>query len=60
MKNKLYKNLSNGDIKIKQVIKITNLRYFNKSLDRHYVQKLYNFNKNKSIPNTSAFWWILT
>ena len=49
-----------GSLKNKINGKITNLRYFNKSLDRHYVQKLYNFNKNKSIPNTSAFWWILT
>mgnify|MGYP001183968733 FL=1 len=47
-----------GSIKTKVNGKLTNLRYFNKSLDVYRVKKLYNADKHKLIPNPSVFWWI--
>ena len=47
-----------GSIKTKVNGKLTNLRYFNKSLNVYRVKKLYNADKHKLIPNPSVFWWI--
>ena len=49
-----------GSIKTKVNGRLTNLRYFNNSLDKKKVKTLYNNGKNKSIPNPSVFWWIFT
>ena len=46
-----------GSIKTKVNGQITNLRYFNKSLDNISAKNIYNNGKNKSIPNPSLFWW---
>ena len=54
------KSLIIGSIKTKVNGKLTNLRYFNKSLDKIRVKTLYINGKNKQIPQPSTFWWIFT